>query len=140
MAYNGYLIKAGHYTIPNGMIAAETYKITKNGQDLNSYRDADGDLHRTAIPNFMWKVEFETKPLLTNVEMTDLLKNIQRNYINAVEKNLTVTAYSPEDDFYFVQEMYMPDIAFEIYYADEQIIKYNPIRIAFIGSKKAVIK
>lgn len=138
MAYNGYLIKAGNYKIPLKYIKAETYSITMNGQDLDSYRDADGDLHRQALPNPMWKVEFETVPLLNEEEKTKLMSKIQENYKDKVEKSLMIEAFDPEYGRYIQQLMYVPDISFSMYFADEKEIKYNSFRIAFIGAKKAV--
>lgn len=133
MAYSGWLIKVGDYTIPLSWIRAETYQVTKNGQDLDSYRDANGKLHREALEHWVAKAEFETPPLKTNVEVSAFMKNIQRNYINVVEKKALVTLYIPELDEYVTQEMYVPDIPFTMYYADTKEIKYNQFRVAFIG-------
>lgn len=133
MAYKGYLIKVGTYIIPHSMMKAETYQATLNGQDLDSYRDADGKLNRTALDHTVPKVEFETPPLKTNKDFADLMGNIQSNYINTKEKRVNAEVYIPEIDSYVTQDMYIPDIKFEIYYADANIIKYNPVRIAFIG-------
>ena len=133
MAYKGYLIKVGNYIIPHSMMSAKTYQVTKNGQDLDSYRDANGELHRTALEHFVAKVEFETPPLKTNNDFANLMGSIQRNYINATEKRVNAEVYIPETDSYMTQDMYVPDIKFEIYYADANVIKYNPVRIAFIG-------
>lgn len=133
MAYKGYLIKVGNYTIPMSVIKAETYKATMNGQDLDSTRDVDGFLHRQALAHTPNKVEFQTVPLMNNIQMSTLLSNIQRQYINATEKKVSVESYVPEIDDYRTEDMYIPDITFELFYADSQIIKYNPTRIAFIG-------
>lgn len=133
MAYSGWLIKVGDYKIPHSWIRAETYQVTKNGQDLDSYRDANGKLHREALEHWVAKAEFETPPLKTNIEVAQFMGNISKNYINSVEKNALVTVYIPELDNYVTQEMYVPDITFTPYYADEKIIKYNQFRIAFIG-------
>ena len=133
MAYQGYLVKVGNYKIPSRYIKAESYSITKNGQDLDSYRDADGKLHRTALSHFVWKIEFETPPLLTDEEMTDFLGNIQRNYTDKTEKKSHVTFYDTESNSYKEQDMYMPDIQFSIYGIFNEVIKYNSTRIAFIG-------
>ena len=133
MAYQGYLIKIGDYKIPLNYIRAETYSALKSSQDLDSYRDADGKLHRTALEHFLYKVEFETKAMLTNTEMTELLSNIQEQYINKTEKKVHMTLYVPETDSYEEQDAYMPDITFSPYIVTSEYIKYNPTRIAFIG-------
>ncbi len=133
MAYSGWLIKVGDYTIPHRWIRADTYQVTKNGQDLDSYRDANGVLHREALEHWIAKAEFETPPLKTNVEVAEFIGNISRNYINQLEKKAIVTLYIPELDGYVTQEMYVPDIPFKIYYADDKVVKYNQFRVAFIG-------
>ena len=80
MAYNGYLIKVGDYKIPHSYISAESYSAYRNIQDLDSYRDGNGKLHRTALSHVPNKVEFETRNMLTNKQFTDLMSNIQKNY------------------------------------------------------------
>ena len=133
MAYSGYLIKVGEWKIPHSWIRAETYVVTKNGQDLDSYRDANGVLHRNALEHWVAKAEFETPPLKTNTEVANFMRNISSNYTNAVEKKANVTVYIPEIDDYVTQEMYVPDIPFTIYSANDTEIKYNQFRVAFIG-------
>ena len=133
MAYEGYLIKVGNYKIPHSYIGAETYTVYKNTQDLDSYRDADGKLHRTALSHTPNKVEFETVNMLDNKQFATLMSNIRKNYTNEDERKASVTLYIPESDSYVTQDMYMPDIQPQIYFADSKTIKYQPIRLAFIG-------
>ena len=134
MAYQGYLIKVGGYTISGKKyIKAESYNVTKNIQDLDSYRDANGVLHRTALDHAPLKIEFETPPLLTNEDIGELFSNIRENSLVLKERKVSVTAYVPELDDYVTQEMYMPDPKFSIYGVFDNVIKYNPVRIAFIG-------
>ena len=133
MAYEGYLIKVGDYTIPFKYIKAESYTAYRSIQDLDSYRDADGVLHRTALTHVPNKVEFETPAMLTDKTFSDLMLNIQSNFTNENERKSSVTMYVPELNSYVTQDMYMPDITPEIYHADKNKIQYAPIRLAFIG-------
>lgn len=133
MAYEGYLIKVGDYKIPHSYIGAESYSAVKNTQDLDSYRDGDGLLHRDALEHTPYKVEFETRNMLTNTEFAILMKNIKKNFINTSEKKASVTIYLPEEDDYVTQNMYMPDINVPLYSATVEEVKYKPIRLAFIG-------
>ena len=131
--YEGYLLKVGINTIPFDYLRADTYKVTYNGQDIDSYRDADGSLHRNAINHFVPKVEFNT-PYLDNAQMQTLLRLIRSQYLDTVEKKVSVKCYVPELDDYLTQDMYVPDIEFQIFKADaEGNIIYNETRIAFIG-------
>ena len=132
MAYQGYLIKIDDWEIPRSWMKAETYSVLRSGQDLDSYRDADGKLHRNALEHFLTKVEFEVPALKTNTEVAKFMKNIQDRYINKTEKKVNATVYIPETDSYETHEMYVPDITFQMYYADNKIIQYNSFRMAFI--------
>ena len=85
-AYKGYLLKIGNWVVPNKFIRAQTYTVLRSGQDLDSYRDADGNLHRTALDNFLYKVEFETPPLQTDSFYEELWGNIKNQYVSTTEK------------------------------------------------------
>lgn len=132
MAYQGYLVKIGNWEIPKSWIKAETYSVLRSGQDLDSYRDSDGKLHRTALSHFLTKVEFETPALKTNTEVAEFMKNISDRYTNATEKKVSATVYIPETNDYETHDMYIPDITFSMYYADDEVIQYNSFRVALI--------
>lgn len=133
MAYNGYLIKVGSYVIPLKYIRAESYNVTNYGQDLDSYQDTDGILHRTALSHQAPKVEFETRNMLDDNQLWELLSNIEAQYTNKVEKKATVEVYVPELHKYITNDMYMADFKPQIYLADNKIIKYMSTRMAFIS-------
>ena len=133
MAYAGYLIKVGTYTIPLSIIRAETYSPYKSVTDLDSYVDANGELHRNALGHIAYKIEFETIPLLTDVQFGSLMSNLYAQMSNQLERKAEVTAYIPEINDYITQDMYMPDIKPVLYYADGEKVQYNQIRLAFIG-------
>lgn len=133
MAYKGYLIKIGNYIFPISMIKAESYKATNYGQDLDSKRDVNGILHRTALENTAPKVEFETRNMLDNTQVSSIFANIQANYTNAVEKKASVEVYVPELNKYVTSDMYMADFEPTMYFADEKEIKYLSTRMAWIS-------
>lgn len=133
MAYKGYLIKIGNYIFPLSMIKAESYKATNYGQDLDSTRDVNGILHRTALENTAPKVEFETRNMLDNTKMSSIFANIQANYTNAVEKKASVEVYVPELDKYVTSDMYMADFEPTMYFADSTKIQYTSTRMAWIS-------
>lgn len=134
MSYQGYLIKIGDFVVPmNKYIKADSYTVGKKGQDLDSYRDANGYLHRNALNHTVNKVEFETPAMLTDDDVEILMSNIERNYINSVEKKVLVTLYIPELRGYESQEMYIADIDFSIYTTHSGVVRYNPIKISMVG-------
>lgn len=134
MAYQGYLIKVGDYVISGKkFIRADSYSATLIVQDLDSYRDMEGKLHRTALNHRVNKIEFETRAMLTNKQMEELLENIRQRYTNENERRVSATVYVPELDSYMTQDMYLTDLNFSIYGVFNNIIYYNPIRFAFIA-------
>lgn len=138
MAYSGYLIKVGTgggaYTIPLEFMRYETYQVTYYVQDLDSYRDANGELHRNALTSKVGKVEFNT-PIINNSDFETLMSNIRSQYSDANEKRLTATFYVPEINDYVTQSMYVPDVVTKIRNVNENnnTISYTETRIAFIG-------
>ena len=138
MAFSGYLMKVGsgqtEFTIPLSLMRYETYQITWQTLDLDSYRDSDGVLHRNALTHKVGKIEFNT-PLITNTDVKTLMDGITGAYVNATEKKLLATFYVPETDSYVSQYMYVPDIDFTIRNVDtvNNVINYGETRIAFIG-------
>ena len=136
MAYAGYLIRVGNYTIPQDKyIKAESYSAYVNMQDYEPWTDANGYLHRTAVDLKALKVEFETPALLTNIEVSELFCKIRENYKVGGESGriCEVTAYIPEYDEYVTQTAYLSDFTPQIYRTEDSKIWYNPIRLSFIG-------
>lgn len=133
MAYSGFLIKVGSYTIPFRYIEAKKYKCGIKGQDLDSYRDANGVLHREALSNVAIKVEWETPNDVDEAALRPLMDSIRSQYSNATEKKALVTSWMPEIGNYVTMDCYMPDVEYQINYADENTVQYELFRLAFIG-------
>mgnify|MGYP004662135497 FL=1 len=133
MAYSGFLIKVDDYIIPFRYIEAKKYKCGIKGQDLDSYRDANGILHREALVNVAIKVEWETPGDIEESTLRPLMDGIRSKYSNKVEKKALVTAFMPEIGGYVSMDCYMPDVEYTIDYADEKTVKYSSFRLAFIG-------
>lgn len=133
MAYSGFLIKVGSYTVPFCYINASKYKAGIKGQDLDSYRDANGILHREALVNVAIKIEWETPSGREEPEIRILMDNIRRQYSNQTEKKALVTAWMPEIGEYVTMDCYMPDVEYTIDYANEKTVKYSSFRLAFVG-------
>lgn len=135
MAFQGYLVKIGNYTLPYKYIKFDSYSVFMSVTDLDSYRDANGVLHRNALSHRPNKCEWETPAMLTNTDFADLMRNIRNNYTKPEERKASVTLYIPELDDYATQDMYMPDIQPSIYRYNKDLgkLQYNSIRLAFIG-------
>ena len=134
MAFNGYLLQVGSYQITGeNFINEKSYKATVNVQDLDSYRDANGVLHRNALDHAPIKVEINTRPGLNNFEWANFIGTIRNNFTVAKERKAIVTAFIPELNDYVTQEMYMADPEVTIKTIDRNVIRYESIRLAFIG-------
>ena len=79
------------------------------------------------------KVEFETPAMLTNISFSELMNNIRSNYVNPKGREGYITAYIPEYDDYVTQYGYLADFTPKIYSNYGGIVRYEPIRLAFIG-------
>ena len=129
MAFSGYLLKVGNYTIPLDFMKVESYKSAPDQrQDLDSYRDADGYLHRNVLPHTATKIEFETPDMYMN-DFQTLLQGIRSNFTNTLARDCTLTYYDEETDSYKSGHFYMPG-TMEYQMFNKNI--YAPSRFAFI--------
>lgn len=137
MAYEGWLLKIGSYTVPHKYLRADSYSPYLNMQDIGDYTDANGYLHREAVDLKVAKIEFETPAGLTNITLTDFLSNIKANYTISKARQFNFTAYIPEYDSYVTQTGYLADFQPNMYWAYDNHIMYDPIRFAIIGGVKS---
>ena len=131
--YAGYLFKVGNFTIPFNMMFTESYKCSKNEQDMDSYVDADGNLQRNALGHWRFKCEWTIPPMKKNPEIENFFASIYAQFTNSTEKCATCTAYVPELGDYHTGKMYLnSSVEFEIYRATAQYVQYKAIRVAFV--------
>lgn len=130
--YSGFLLKIGNEIFNMKYIKEKTYNGYVSVQDLDSYRDANGLLHREALSHVPIKCEFETIPL-NNEQYEQIMDMIRRNYINELERKVTITAFILEYNGYVTQDAYMAEPQPQIQTIKDNKIQYAPLRIAFIG-------
>lgn len=129
MAFNGqYYLKVGNYEIPLIFMKIESYTSSRNVQDLDSYRDANGILHRNVLPHIVHKAEFET-PIMTNAEFHTLLSNIVSNMTNTTAQDVSLKMFDEFTNSYHTGDFYMPG-TFEFPVYNKQL--HEPTRFAFI--------
>ncbi len=135
MAYSGWLVKVGDYIIDSKrFIKADSYSAYVNMQDLDPWTDADGYAHRGAVELKVMKIEFGTPAMLTNRDFAELMAGIRANYTVPKARQFLLSAYIPEyDDYIPPQTAYLADFQPQIYGNYGGIIRYNPIRLSFIG-------
>ena len=129
-SFNGsYLIKVGSYAIPLKLMKYGSYQSSPaQRQDLDSYRDADGVLHRTVLTHTASKVEFETIPMSEH-DFRGFMDSIVAQYINGPERKVTLTYYEEEYDRYVTGTFYIPG-TITITWMNKEMI--DSFRLAFI--------
>ena len=93
MAYSGFLIKIGSYTVPFRYIEAKKYKCGIKGQDLDSYREVLAYL----ISTTMHKIE-GVRSFLIHVSKEDY------PYVSMQKKQLTANALAPGSSVEVVED------------------------------------
>ena len=134
MAYEGYLIKIGYNSsFFNKYIVFDTYKVSKKIIDLDSYRDANGVLHRQALEHVSYTVEFELRPLMEAAH-AEIMEAIENSFTIPEERKLSVTFWLPETHEYVTADCYMPDpeITVKAEYGGTNL-RYDKTTLKFIG-------
>ena len=132
--FNGYLVTihgATDYNIPLEYMTEKSYKCTFSTLDLDSYRDANGVLHRNAVLQVP-HCSFDTRPL-TNVDVEIIWSNIRSRYITDIEKNVLASVYVPERNDYVTGKFYVPDTEMTINLIKGDKVYFEPITFEFIG-------
>jgi len=136
MAFSNYLIQISGgttaYNVPLEYMNEKSYKCTFSTLDLDSYRDANGVLHRNAVLQTP-HLTFDTRPLLRHTDIDDLWSNIRDRYIISMEKCVLASVYVPEKNDYYTGKFYVPDTEMTISSIKNGIIFYEPITFEFIG-------
>ncbi|MCD7724269.1 MAG: hypothetical protein LUI12_01730 [Clostridiales bacterium] len=132
MAFNGTLFSFGGYNFA-GMIKAGSYEITPSArQDLDSYRDANGELHRTALEHTATSITFTIR-FRTESEHETMMNAIRSNYINEYERDANCTYYDTETCSYKTGHFYLDaNCSFSIYGTYEGTIKYQESEMNFV--------
>ena len=115
MAFEGYLMKAGAATFPHKYIQISTYQTTPSQrQDLDSYQDSKGNLHRTVVPHDRSKIVFKTIDNLKLAEKQEIQAFFNGAMTNARERKVTLAYWNDEDNMYKTGSFYIPDVTYPI--------------------------
>ncbi|WP_313074713.1 DUF6711 family protein [Lacrimispora sp.] len=125
MSYQGYLLKVDGVVFPNNFISSGSFSISPNQrQDLDSYRDSTGYLHRNIVPHKITKIEFNTK----------LLHEADKVALESLLANRDKFTLEYWNNGYQTGTFYSTDPKYEIYDVDSVSgdIRYKPVRLAMI--------
>lgn len=118
--------------IPNKYISLTSYVSTPNQrQDLDSYQDNLGKLHRNTLAHTRSKLEWNTPPLFER-ELLSLQNILNSGIINAKERKLKIIHYCFDTHTYEQGEFYMPDITFTPLLIRNGEVLMDKVRLAFI--------
>ena len=115
MAFEGYLMKSFGTIFPHKYIQISTYQTTPSQrQDLDSYQDSKGNLHRTVVPHDRSKIVFKTMDNLKLAEKQEIQAFFNGAMTNARERKITLTYWNDEDNIYQTGSFYIPDVTYPI--------------------------
>lgn len=119
--------------LPNKYISLQSYVSTPNQrQDLDSYQDNEGKLHRNTLEHTRSKLEFNTPPLYES-ELIMLQEIINGGIINEKERKCKIIHYCFDTHEYCEGYYYIPDITFTpLRIMPNGIVLMDKVRFAFI--------
>lgn len=127
MAFEGWVLKINGREFPNSLIAFESLKITPDQiMDLDPYRDANGELHRNALPHTSTSIEFSTPHL--RQKAVELLNEFltKENRIRC-----EVEYWNPNTSQYTEGAFYIADIPYDFVNINENLktALHKPIKV-----------
>lgn len=133
MAFEGYLMKAGAATFPHKYIQASSYQATPSQrQDLDSYQDSQGNLHRTVVPHDRTKIIFKTMDNLSFAEKQEIQAFFNAAMTNARERKVSLTYWNDESNAYATGSFYIPDVTYPIKRIEADNIVYDSVEYHLI--------
>jgi len=132
MAYAGYFIAIDGDQLPFSYMKHDSYKVSPNQrQDLDSYTDQLGYLHRNALDHVPTKAEWQS-PIMEYAQFKVMMNFFVSKYTIYKERKVPATYYDFETDTYKSGQFYMPDYSVEVYHANSTNFIVNPITFKII--------
>lgn len=119
--------------IPNKYISLTSYVSTPHQrQDLDSFRDNNGILHRNTLQHSPSKLEWNTPPLLEK-DLKHLQDLLESGIINQKERKAQIIHYCFDTHNYEQGYFYTPDITFTpLLITTSGEVLLDKVRLAFI--------
>lgn len=136
MAYEGYILKIGDWTVPNEYIEPSSYATGNDRAKLSEWTDYTGDRHVVYSNRVQPQVTFETAK---NFRLTDSEVAIIQEALNSarvVSANVPIYSiryYDPEKDSYFTKTCTLDDVTYTICGICDEFVLYEPARFTFRG-------
>ena len=126
-----YLIKFGNTWLPDELLLSDGWNPTPNQRtELDAYRDAAVNLHRTTSPNYKTTIILNFCPM-SKTDKERLQGIINSAMINTVERKIQITYWNDETNEYTDGVFYIPDITFQSlgYFGGERWYKSFSIKL-----------
>lgn len=105
-----------------------------NGQNIDSFRNANGILTRNALEHMPLSISFDILDGLDNETFEkDIMKPMRDRYENSNEKDVTMEVFVPEINDYITQKVYKVDTEFTIDDIEENLVYYDTVSFEFVG-------
>lgn len=110
-----YLFKFGNFVFPMEHIAENGWNISPNQrQDLEPFADANGLTHRNAVEHTKSNISIKTLEIEWE-DMDSIMENMEKNYINFLERDAMCEYYDPETRTYKTGHFYLdPSVNFAV--------------------------
>ena len=119
--------------LPLKYIVAEGYEChPRRIQDISAERNVDGALLRDTAKGRPSTISVQLN-LESNEEVNIVFSLLKQCYTVPAERKLNVRFYSPEDDAYLIENMYLADPQFKMTDITGDKVYYEPMTLDFIG-------
>ena len=110
-----YLFKFGDFVFPMKYIEENGWNISPNQrQDLEPFTNANGLTHRNAVEHTKSNISIKTLEIEWK-DMDSIMENMEKNYINFLERDAMCEYYDPETRTYKTGHFYLdPSVNFAV--------------------------
>lgn len=137
MAYAGYLLKIGTWSVPYKYIDPASYKTGNNREKVVDWVDYQNSRHVVYTKDTQAAVSFETSKnfRISNEDLSLFTEALTAAKIDSSASGLpdvySVTYYDPGDDEYHAITATLEDLEYTIWGANDNTVFYNPITFSF---------
>ena len=137
MAYEGWMIKIGTWTVPIEYIRGDSYKVSPSKETLDDWPDYNNNRHIYYALGTQTTIEFETmdEPNLLDDEQIAKIRtnlNAARYSGSGLNKDIyIVNYYNPETGTYEQGDFTLDNITYEVAGFCEDNVFYRPIKFKF---------
>lgn len=137
MAYEGWLLKIGTWTLPFRYIQDETYKVSSNKDTLADWTDYDGNRHVVYSPGAQTEISFSTRDQFRLSDedvaiISEALSSAKQAGFGANVDAYSVKFYDPGTDTYVTTKKFtLEPVDYVIERVTADHVYYSPTTFTF---------